>query len=73
MKSTQTRLPSDLTAREFRTFQLLSEGWRVKQVATIMEVCENYISQIICRGKKKLSAKSTAHAIAILFRKGILS
>jgi DNA-binding NarL/FixJ family response regulator len=69
--SQRTDAPN-LTAFEISVLQWLSFGKRADEIAEILESNENAMKQRIFRIKNKLGANTTAGAIGIAFRSGLI-
>lgn len=65
--------PQLLSKRELQVMGLISDGETTKEVADALGISELTVKQYVKLAIKKLGATNRTHAIAQLFRKGILS
>jgi DNA-binding CsgD family transcriptional regulator len=61
------------TPREVEVLQLISTGLVNREIGTILAVSEETVKSHVQHLLAKLRARSRAHAVAIGFRRGILS
>lgn len=62
----------NLAPSEIRVVRLVAEGHREKEIAEIIGVAFYTVRQQARVVKRKLGARSMAHAVAICFRAGVL-
>lgn len=62
-----------LDARELFILERASEGWTYRQIAQELNTSEAYVKTLALDMRNKLGADNIAHAVAIGFRKGLLS
>jgi DNA-binding NarL/FixJ family response regulator len=63
----------DLTARELEVLQLISGGYRNKQIADQLAIAETTVNFHIKNLVDKLGANDRTHAVTIALRRGLLS
>lgn len=61
-----------LSKREFEVMKDISNGFVVKEIAERYTIGESTVEQYIKQARKKLNASNRSHAVAIMFRLGIL-
>lgn len=62
----------DLTAREVEVLQLISDGFKNKQIANELSISENTVNFHIKNIVDKLGANDRTHAVTIALRRGLL-
>ena len=62
----------DLTARELEVLQLISDGYRNKQIADQLAIAETTVNFHIKNLVDKLNANDRTHAVSIALRRGLL-
>lgn len=62
----------DLTARELEVLQLISDGYRNKQIAGRLAIAETTVNFHIKNLVDKLGANDRTHAVTIALRRGLL-
>lgn len=62
-----------LSPREAETLRLYSHGMQRKLVARAMSISEATVKDHLTAARRKLVAESTAHAVAIALREGVLT
>lgn len=62
----------DLTARELEVLQLISDGYRNKQIADQLAIAETTVNFHIKNLVDKLGANDRTHAVTIALRRGLL-
>jgi DNA-binding NarL/FixJ family response regulator len=68
-----SRLQSGLTERELEILQLVADGLTNREIARRLVLAEETIKSHIRHVLRKLGVSSRAHAVAIAFRRGILT
>jgi DNA-binding NarL/FixJ family response regulator len=66
-------LDQDPTAREIEVLQLISEGLVNREIGTILFLSEETVKSHVRHLLAKLQARSRAHAVAVGFRRGLLT
>src|SRR5436309_14647700 len=66
-------LEQEPTAREIEVLQLISEGLVNRDICKMMFLSEETVKSHVCHLLAKLQARSRAHAVAIGFRRGLLT
>lgn len=61
-----------LSKREFEVMKDIANGLVVKEIALRHSISESTIDQYIKQARKKLNASNRAHAVAVMFKLGIL-
>lgn len=61
-----------LSKREFEVMKDIANGFVVKEIAKRYQISVSTVEQYIKQARKKLNAANRAHAVAIMFRLGIL-
>ncbi|WHY19833.1 LuxR C-terminal-related transcriptional regulator [Paenibacillus sp. G2S3] len=62
-----------LSKRELEVMQKISSGENTKQIAESLQISPATVSQYVKSAVNKLCAKNRSHAVAILFRQGIIT
>ncbi len=70
--TTATSRPSRLTAGHLQVFRGLAAGWTVSEIAQRLCLSASGVSMRIQRGTRALGARTTAQAIHIAARRGLL-
>jgi DNA-binding CsgD family transcriptional regulator len=60
----------DLTARELEVMMLLADGYQMKDVAAQLGLAIQTVKFHQQKAARKLGARNTVHAVALLFRRG---
>jgi DNA-binding NarL/FixJ family response regulator len=66
-------LEQEPTAREIEVLQLISEGLVNREIGRILFLSEETVKSHVRHLLAKLQARSRAHAVAVGFRRGILT
>jgi DNA-binding NarL/FixJ family response regulator len=66
-------LEQEPTAREIQVLQLISEGLVNREIGKVLFLSEETVKSHVRHLLAKLQARSRAHAVAIGFRRGLLS
>jgi DNA-binding CsgD family transcriptional regulator len=67
------RRTSELTKIERDTLRYLAHGLRIRDVARLRAVSVNTVRKQVWTSRTKLGAKTTAHAVAIALRHGLIT
>jgi len=62
----------ELSPREISVLRLIRDGYRNKQIAHRLGICETTVNFHIRNIVEKLQANDRAHAVTIGFRRGLL-
>ena len=62
----------DLTTRELEVIRLIRDGYRNKQIADQLSICETTVNFHIKNLVDKLQANDRTHAVIIALRRGVL-
>ena len=66
-------LEQEPTPREIQVLQLISEGMVNREIGKVLYLSEETVKSHVRHLLAKLRARSRAHAVAIAFRRGILT
>jgi DNA-binding NarL/FixJ family response regulator len=66
-------LEQEPTAREIEVLQLISEGHVNREIGTMLFLSEETVKSHVRHLLAKLQARSRAHAVAVGFRRGLLT
>lgn len=61
-----------LSKREFEVMKDVSNGLIIKEIAALHMISQSTVEQYIKQARKKLNASNREHAVALMFRLGIL-
>lgn len=64
---------TQLSGRELGCLQWLADGFNQHQIAEELGLSEHSVHQYFESISKKMKAKSTAHAVALAIRQGLIS
>ena len=65
--------PTRLTGRELDVIRLMSDGLSDKEIAMELAISTHTVASYTIRIYEKLDAINRAHAVALCFRRGLLS